>query len=389
MISWFGLVLANLGRNRLRTALTFGAVALAVMLVVFLLTMPAGLDALLNSIASNTRISVHNKAGIVYSMPYSYARKVRQVEGVAAAVGMTWFGGAYEEEGRVTFPNFAVEAEYVGAVYPDYGIPKEQLEDFRRYRDGAIVGRQTMRKYNWKIGDRITLKSNLWPVALDLRIVGEIPQERAPMLWLQRAYLDEALLAARGRGLEIVGIVWARVEDPERVDQVMQAIDDLFRNSEAETASETEKSFFGNFFGSLKGFVTVILVVTALVALCIVVIAANTASMAVRERHGEIAVLKAIGFSRRRIFAALLAESTLLCTSAGLTGVALAYGFAQALRSFAGWSPALGPLGSFLVTPGVALRGVLLALAVGFISGLLPAWGAARKPVAQSLHEVF
>lgn len=389
MIGWFGFVWANLGRNRLRTGLTFGAVALAVMLVVFLLTMPAGLDALLNRIASNTRISVHNKAGIVYSMPYSYARKVRQVDGVAAAVGMTWFGGAYEEEGRVTFPNFAVEAEHVGAVYPDYGIPQEQLEDFRRYRDGAIVGRQTMQKYRWKIGDRITLKSNIWPVSLDLRIVGEIPQERAPMLWLHRTYLDEALLAVRGRGLDIVGIVWARVEDPARVDAVMQAIDDLFRNSEAETACETEKSFFGNFFGSLRGFVTVILVVTGLVALCIVVIAANTASMAVRERHGEIAVLKALGFSRRRIFAALLAESALLCTSAGLTGVGLAYGFAQALRSFSGYSPALGPLGSFLVTPSVAFSGVVLALAVGLLSGLLPAWGAARKPVAESLHEVF
>lgn len=389
MNGFFGLVLANLRRNRLRTALTFGAVTLAVMLVVFLLTMPAGLDALLNSIASNTRISVHNKAGIVYSMPYSYAQKVRQVDGVAAAVGMTWFGGAYEEEGRVTFPNFAVEAEHVGDVYPDYGIAPEQLEAFRRYRDGAIVGRQTMRKYNWKIGDRITLKSNIWPVALDLRIVGEVPQERAPMLWLQRAYLDEALLAARGQGLGIVGIVWARVEDAAHVDEVMQTIDDLFRNSEAETACETEKSFFGNFFGSLKGFVTIILVVTGLVALSIVVIAANTASMAIRERHGEIAVLKAIGFSRRLIFATLLAESALLCTSAGVLGVALAYAFTQALRSFAGWSPALGPLGSFLVTPSVAIEGLFLSLAVGVVSGVVPAWGAARRPVAQSLHEVF
>lgn len=389
MNGFLGLILANLGRNRLRTALTFGAVTLAVMLVVFLLTMPAGLDALLNSIASNTRISVHNKAGIVYFMPYSFAHKVRQVDGVAAAVGMTWFGGAYEEEGRVTFPNFAVEAEYVGDVYPDYEIAPEQLEAFRRYRDGAIVGRQTLRKYNWKIGDRITLKSNIWPVALDLRIVGEIPQERAPMLWLQRAYLDEALVAVRGRGLDIVGIVWARVEDPTRVDGVMQSIDDLFRNSEAETACETEKSFFGNFFGSLKGFVTIILVVTTLVALCIVVIAANTASMAIRERHGEIAVLKAIGFSRRLIFGTLLAESALLCTAAGILGVALAYGFTQGLRNFAGWSPALGPLGSFLVTPGVAMQGLALALAVGVISGVAPAWGAARKPVAQSLHEVF
>src|SRR4029079_8943457 len=113
--------------------------------VCLLLTMPAGLDALLNSIASNTRVCVHNKAGIVYSMPYAFTRKVRQVDGVAAAVAMTWFGGAFEEQRRVTFPSFAVESDQVGAVYPDYNIDPQQLADFQRYRDGALIGRQTMK----------------------------------------------------------------------------------------------------------------------------------------------------------------------------------------------------------------------------------------------------
>ncbi|MCX8072446.1 MAG: ABC transporter permease [Candidatus Binatia bacterium] len=388
-MSYVQLVTANLLRNKLRAALTFGAVSLAVMLVVFLLTMPAGMDALLNSIASNTRVSVHNKAGIVYSMPYAYARKIRQVEGVAAAVGTAWFGGAYEEEGRVTFPNFVVEAEHVGAVYPDYGIAPQALDDFRRYRDGALVGRQTMKRYGWKVGDRITLKSTVWAVDLDLRIVGEIPLERSPVVWIQRAYLDEALLAQRGQGLGIVHVVWVRVQDPNRVDEVMRSIDDMFRNSEAETASETEKSFFGNFFGSLKGFMTIVLLVTFLVAICVVVIAANTASMSIRERGREIAVFKALGFPRRAVFAALLAESALLCTAAGLTGVVLAYGFTHGLRSFAAVIPALGPLGSFLVTPGVAAQGVALSLVVGLLAGLVPAWGAARKPLVETLHEIF
>lgn len=388
-MKYAGLVIANLLRNKLRTALTFGAVCVAVMLVVFLLTMPAGLEALLNSLASNTRISVHNKAGIVYSMPYAYVRKIRQIDGVAAAVGTTWFGGAYEDDGRVTFPNFAVEAEHVGDVYPDYGIAPEHLDNFRRYRDGILVGRQTMRRYGWRIGQRITLKSTVWPVVLDLRIVGEIPVERSPVVWIQRAYVDEALEAQRGRGLEIVHVVWVRVADAESVDRVMHDIDDLFRNSEAETASETEKSFFGNFFGSLKGFMTIVLLVTGLVAVCVVVIAANTASMSIRERRGEIAVLQALGFPRRVVFGTLLAESAVLCTTAGLCGVLLAYGFTQALRSFAAFVPALGPLGSFLLTPGVVAHGVVLSVAVGVVAGVVPAWGAARRPVVESLHEVF
>jgi putative ABC transport system permease protein len=382
------LVRANLGRNKLRTALTGGAVMLAVMLVCFLLTMPEGLDALLNRVANNTRISVHHKAGIVYPMPSSFVRKVRQVDGVVGAMGQTWFGGAYEEAGRVTFPNFAVEVDQVAAVYPDYPIAPEQLADFQRYRDGALVGRQVMQKYGWKVGDRITLRSTVWAVNLDFRIVGEIANERFPMLWFNREYLDQAL-QQKGRKLGVVGMIWARVGDPNRVNAIMREIDDLSRNSEAETACETEKSFFANFFGSLKGFVTIILIVTGLVALCIVFIAANTASMSVRERSGELAVLKAIGFGRRVLFATLLAEATILSAFAGAAGVGLAMVFTSLLRAFAGWSESLGPLGGFIITAPVIVDGLFLSLLVGMLAGVVPSWGAARKPVVESLHEIF
>ena len=388
-MKYAGLILANLGRNKLRSAFTGGAIALAVLLVCLLMTMPAGLDQILNDIASNTRISVHNKAGLVYSMPYSFTRKVRQVDGVVAAAAMTWFGGAYEDAGKVTFPNFAVEAEHVGEVYPDYGIAPEQLVDFQRYRDGAIVGRKVMQQYRWKIGDRITLKSTVWPVDLDFRIVGEVPDDNAPFFWFNRVYLDEALKAAGRGGLGIAGIIWVRVDDPERVNGVMREVDEMSRNSEAPTASETEKSFFSNFFGSLKGFVTIILVVTGLVALCIVFIAANTASMAVRERAGEIAVLKAIGFGRRVIFGTLLAEAAILSVVSGALGVLASVGLTGSLRAFAGWSPSLGPLGNFNVTATVIVDGLFLSIFVGILSGIVPAFGAARKPVAESLHEVF
>lgn len=388
-MKYLGLIVANLKRNKLRTVLTGGAIMLAVLLVCLLLTMPAGLDAFLDNVASNTRISVHNKAGIVYSMPYSFTRKVRQIDGVAAAVAMTWLGGAFEEEGRVTFPSFAVEADQIGAVYPDYNIAPEQLADFQRYRDGAIVGRQTLKKYRWKIGDRVTLRSTVWPVKLDFRIVGEIPSDRAPLFWANRNYLDEALKAQGWSGLGIAGIIWVRAAAPGQVNAIMREIDDLSRNSEAETACETEKSFFANFFGSLQGFLTIILIVTALVALCIVFIAANTASMAVRERAGEIAVLKAIGFGQRVIFGTLFAEAVTLSLVAGAAGVLLAVGLTRSLRAFSTWNPALGPLGSFVVTPSVIVDGLLLSVVVGILAGLVPSYGAARRPVVQTLHEVF
>ena len=173
------------------------------------------------------------------------------------------------------------------------------------------------------------------------RIVGEIPNPQAPMLWLTREYLDQALQAAGRPGLGIVGIVWARAEDPNRVNAIMRTIDDMSRNSEAETACETEKSFFSNFFGSLQGFVTIVLIVTGLVALCIVFIAANTASMAVRERSGELAVLKAIGFTRRPSYCRLspVCSASPSPTASPARSAPPPAGTIPSAHSAASWSP--------------------------------------------------
>jgi putative ABC transport system permease protein len=173
------------------------------------------------------------------------------------------------------------------------------------------------------------------------------------------------------------------------VNEVMRTIDELFRNSEAETASETEKSFFGNLFGNLQGFVTVILIVTAMVTLCIVFIAANTASMSIRERVGELVVMKALGFRWRTLFATLVLEATLISTLAGAGGASLALGLAQGLKSVAGWNPQLGPLASFIVTSAILVQGLFLALFIGIVSGVVPAFGASRRSVAATLREVF
>lgn len=380
---------SQLARNKIRTLLTAGAIALAIALVCLLLTMPAGMNSMLKRLSSNTRIVVHNEAGLVYPLPYAYIQKIRSMQGVVGAISWTWYGGAFELEKGVAFPNFAVEPDAVGVVFEDYGIDPAQLEAFRRNRDGALVGRGTLRSQGWKIGDNVTLKGTAWPVDLSFRIVGEIPNERAPHFWFQREYLDQALRAAGRGGLDTLGTVWVRVDDAARVDPLLREIDETFRNSEAQTASETEQSYFKNFFGMLEGFVTVILIVTGLVAVCIVFIAANTASMSVRERFGEIAVLKAVGFSRRLIFGTLLAEAILLSTLGGVAGASVSFALTQLLRGASGWNPALGPLGGFIVSQAIAVQGLFLALFVGMISGVVPAFGAARRGVAQTLREVF
>ena len=383
------LIWRNLTRNKLRTVLTALAIAFAVALVCLLQTMPAGMDMILNNYASNTRIVVHNEAGLVYPLPYSSIQKVRALRGVVSAASWTWFGGVFEEEKGVTFPNFATEPEPIGSVWADWEIDPQQLEDFRRYRDGAIVGAATLAQYGWKVGDLVTLKGTVFPVELTFRIVGEIPSERAPHFWFQREYLDQAL-RAQGSALDFLGTIWVRVDDPARVDPLMREIDEMFHNSEAQTASETEKSYFKNFFSQLEGFVTVILIVTGLVALCLVFIAANTASLSVRERLGEIAILKTLGFSRRVVFSTLVVEATLLATVAGAVGALASLGLTLALRTLSsGWNPQLGPLGFFIVTQMILVQGLFLAFFVGMISGWLPALGAARRSVTATLREVF
>jgi putative ABC transport system permease protein len=388
VIRYLPLTWRNLGRNRVRSALTAAAIALAIALVCVLRTMPAGLDAFLTQLASNSRLTVHNKAGIVYSMPYSYLQKVRAVPGVVAATSWTWFGGSFEQEKGVTFPNFAVDPETIGIVFEDLGIADETLTAFIRQRDGALVGGQTLEKYGWKPGDRITLASTVFPLELEFEIVGAIGNNRDPRMWVHREYVMQAL-EEQGVAFDQLGMVWARIDDPERVAEVMATIDAMFRNSEAETATETEKSFFGNFFASLKGLVTVILIVAALVTLCIVFIAANTASMSVRERVREIAVMKALGFRWRLLFGMLVLEAALLSTLAGFVGVAISWALMQSLHKIAGWSPELGPLGAFLASNAVLIQGLFLALFIGILAGVVPAWGASRRSVAATLREVF
>jgi putative ABC transport system permease protein len=388
-VKWLPFVWRNLSRNPLRSALTGGAIALAIALVCLLRTMPDGLNVLLESVASNTRVVVHNEAGLVYPLPYAYLQKVRALPGVVSAASWTWFGGVFIEEEGVSFPNFAIEPDSIGSVWADWGLDPAALDEFRRNRDGAIVGRGTLARYGWKIGDRITLQGSLFPVDLSFRIVGEIPNERAPHFWFQREYLDQALQAQGGR-LDFLGTIWLRVDDAQRIEPLMREIDEMFRNSEAQTSSETEKSYFKSFFGQLEGFVTVILIVTGLVALCIVFIAANTASMSVRERMREIAILKSVGFDRRLVFGTLVAEATLLSFAAGAVGATGSFALSWFVRQYvSGWNPQLGPLGSFIVTQAVLVQGLFLALFVGMLSGLVPSFGAARRNVAQTLREVF
>jgi putative ABC transport system permease protein len=386
MLKYAPLVWKNLGRNKLRSVLTGAAIAFAVAMACVLRMMPAGLDAMLNSMSTGTRISVHNEAGLTYALPYAYLNKVRAMPGVVDAVTYTWFGGVVDADKGVEFPNFAVDVDRLGVVFEDWQVDPQALAEFQRNRNATLVGQMVMEQQGWSVGDEITLRSTIWPVEAQLKIVGVIP--RRPFVWLNRDYVEQAMIA-QGQSWDLAGVIWVRVDDPAQLTPLMAKIDETFRNSSAETESETEKSFFGNMMSNLQGFVTILLIVAGLVTLCVLFIAANTASMSVRERAGELAIMKALGFRWRTLFGTLVLEAALLSTLAGAIGVALSIGLSALLRGIATSNPSMGPLTAFIVTNAVLVQGLFMAFFIGLVSGALPSFGASRKPVAQTLREVF
>jgi putative ABC transport system permease protein len=384
------LVLRNLFRHPLRTVFTMLSIALSIFLVCAVLTLPSAVDRILERSASNVRISVHHKAGLTYWLPFAFVQRVRGLPGVAGVNHYSWFGGIYDEPKNM-FPNFALDPDAVEEVFPDYKIEPAALERFRKIRNAALVGEQTMRKFGWRIGQDVTLRGTIFPVDLTFQIVGVIPAASGNQMvfWFNREYLEEAM-ESRG-GLRAVGMIWLRADRPEHVEGIMRAVDDLFRNSEAEVAAETEKSFFASFFSSFQGIIRVILAVGFLVVGAVVLIAANTSAMGVRERVPEIAVLKSLGFRRRPILVSLLAESVLQALIGGLLGAGAAYGILNALSGAGrtGGMGFLGPLAQFQVSPAVAAQGVAVAILVGIVSGVVPAWNGARLPVVDALRRLF
>jgi putative ABC transport system permease protein len=395
-VTYGRLVVRNLFRHPLRSLFTTLSIALSIFLVCAVLSLPSALTAILDRATSNTRISVHHEAGLTYLLPSSYVNKVRSVPGVVAVNHYTWFGGLYDEPKNM-FPNFAIDPETVPVMWPDYKIDPAAVRRFKAVRNAALVGEQTMRKFGWRIGQNITLKGTAFPVNLTFEIVGEIPAASGNpvVLWFQYKYLEESLQPRPGwpfSGFPFVGMVWVQADRPENVERIMRDVDALFHNSEAETAAETERSFFSNFMSSFQGFIRVILGVGFLVVAAVVLIAANTSAMGVRERIPEIAVLKSLGFRRGPILTVLLCESMLQGLVGGVLGAGGAFLLFRALTAAGktgGLGPLLGPLGSFYMSSETAMQGVVIALFVGAISGIVPAWNGARLNVIEALRRLF
>lgn len=374
------LLRANLTRHRWRTFLTIASVALALFLFASLRTVLTTLDHA-SQFGSAKRLITTNSTGFTFPLPIAYANRISAVEGVTGITWLNWFGGRYGD-GKRFFANFAVDAESYLAMYPEMSVPPDQKAAFLADRGGALIGARLVDLFGWKVGQNITLQGTIFPGEWTFTVRGVYtptdPAINDDAMMFHWSYLDERL----GRSGQ-AGWYTIEVDRVENAANVAKAVDDLFRNSRAPTKTGTEQAFNAS-FATMFGNVSLLLnAIGTAVVFAILLVTANAMMMSTRERGREYAVLKTVGFTDRRLFVLVLAES------GGITllGALLGLGGAKVLYKVTDFN-AGGFLPGFDVSTGTILLGTAIALLLMLASGIAPAVRAARISVVAALRNV-
>ena len=374
------LVLANLGRHKRRTFLTIASVALALFLFASLQTVVTTLQRA-SQFGSARRLVMTNASGFILPLPLSYANRLDASSGVTNVTWANWFGGKYGDN-KTFFAQFAVDPDSYLEIYPEMVVPEDQKRAFLRERSAALIGARLLDKFGWRVGQNITLQGTIFPGDWTFTIRGVYtpsdPVLNDDMMLFHHEYLEERI----GRP-GIAGWYVIQIADAGNAAGVAKQLDDQFRNSSAPTKTGTEQAFNAG-FATMWGNVSLLMGTIGLaVVFAILLVTANAMMMSARERTGEVAVLKTIGFSDRTLFGLVMLEAGIIA----LTGALLGLGGAKLLYRLSNFN-AGGFLPGFDVTPRTLLLGTLIALLLMLASGLVPALRAARLPVVQALRRV-
>jgi putative ABC transport system permease protein len=384
-VKFLSLVLSSFRRKKVRIILTLLSIAVAFTLFGYLAAIKQAFSQGVD-VAGADRLVVRHKVSIIQSLPMSYESDMEQIEGVADATHVTWFGGIYQEP-KNFFPQFPVNPEEYLAMYPEFLLPEEQKEEWFRTRTGAVIGRNTADRFGFEVGDKLPIQATIWPrsgnqLTWDFDIVGiydgaEQGTDTTQMLF-HYDYFDEARQFLRGQ----VGWYIVRVDDPEASARIAREIDDTFANSRAETKAETEGAFLTGFAEQIGNIGAVITAIVSAVFFTILLVAGNTMAQSVRERTGELAVLKAVGFTDSQVLGLVLAESITIAAIGGFAGLGIAAVLVSAGDPTGGWLPL------FYFPRADAVLGVLFVIMLGLVTGLLPALQAGRLRIADALRRL-
>jgi len=379
------VVFRNTFRNPLRTTLTVLGIAVAVLAFGLLRTLIGAWHAGVAASAAN-RLVTRNAVSLVFPLPISYLERLRQIEGVTRVSYGNWFGGIYLDE-KNFFPNFVVEPRSYLEMYPEFILGSEEKESFLKDRKGCVAGRKIARLFGWEVGDTVTLRGTIFPGEWDLVLRGIYRgRDRSideTLFFFHWDYVNETLREAMPRRADKVGFFTVSVRSPEIAAEVGAAIDNTFKNSLAETLTETEKAFQQSFVAMSSALIVVIQIVSVLVIGIILAVVANTMVMSTRERSGEYAVFKCLGFGGVHLAGLILGESVVLTGSGCLLGIVLTFPAAGLLqRELSNFFPV------FHVTPGTIGTAFLAAMLVALGASVLPTRSAVRIRIAEGLARV-
>ena len=404
-------LLKHLRRNWFRTGLTVAAMAVCIFLFCTLQSVLAEVNSLLDSTSANRLVTRH-AVSLVFNLPISYKARIEGIEGVKRVSMNSWFGGslpaekeeldAGEDSSSTTdfsnfFPNMAIEPEPFLAMYPEYQLPPEQYQAFLQELRGAIIGRKLADKFGWKVGDTFFLESFIPPYRKPdgpFEFVvsgifdtdeGRYPGTDTNLMLFNQKYLYEATGRTVG-----AGTYYVEIADPDQAGEISARIDDLFENSDAATRTETEKAFAASFVSMAGNLALLLNGIGLAVTFTILLVVANTMSIAVRERRTEIAVLKTLGFRSGQVMGLVVAESVLIGVLGGLIGVGGSEALLWILTHTPGIKDALATIGlsSLNLRPMVAILGLGNALFLAFLAGFFPALQAYRARITDMLRTV-
>ena len=381
------LIAKNLFRHRLRSMLTVAGLVVAILAFGLLQTVVhawyAGAD-----MASASRLITRNATSLVFPLPIYYRERIKAMDGVKAVAVSNWFGGIYKDESYGNFfPQFAVDHEVWFDLFPEFRTRPEELLAWQKDQRGAMVGRQLADQHGFKVGDTIPIKGTIFPGTWEFHVDGIFePRDDATItrqMYFHWDYLNEQMKKLSPRRAEYAGLFVVQIADPGRAAEIGQASDKEFRNSLAETLTETEKAFQLGFVAQTETIVMAVRLVSFVVILIIFAVVANTMAMTARERLAEYATLKALGFDPAFVAALIVGESVALTMLGGLAGIALTFPVAAGFKSTLS---AVFPV--FNVAPRTVALQALAALCVGLLAGLLPSIRAARVRIVEGLRHI-
>ncbi len=379
------LVFKNAFRHKLRTSLTVLGITIAILAFGLLRTVVsawyAGVEA-----SSSIRLVTRNAVSLIFFLPLSYKEKIRQVPGVKEVGYSYWFGGVYISE-KNFFPSFATEAKTALALFPEFLLPEDQKNAFLRDRKGAVVGRKTAERFGWKVGDAVTLKGTIFPGNWEfvIRAIYRGAQKSTDetQFIFHYDYLNEALKKTAPDRADRVGWYLVGVKSPELAADVSTAIDRMFKNSLAETLTETEKAFQLSFISMTEAIVIVIQLVSFIVIIIIMAVMANTMAMTARERIGEYAVMKTLGFGAWHIARLIFGESLLIAMIGCAFGIAFTF---PAAKIFGDSLSQFFPV--FIVARSTIYMDMAAGFTVAVVAAIFPTWRAINLRIADGLRRI-